>query len=99
MWLYSLFLCSNIVIDKLNSVIVFTYFVVCEWLSQIVHSESELFFGYKSISIPVKDPEGMKNVLFNTSITSKHHLDEFVEVDGIVTVFVNISDHVLQIIK
>ena len=71
--------------------------MVCERFSQVVHCESELFFRDQTIPISIENPKGVKNILLNPSVTSQHHVNEFVEVDSVITVFVHVSYHVLKL--
>jgi len=71
--------------------------LVSERLPQVVHGELELCSCDESVTIPVKNSEGLSDVFVDVGPMVDHHVDEFVEVNSALRVLVHVTDHVNEL--
>merc|ERR1739841_105350 len=73
--------------------------LVGELLSKVGHDVSQLSGGDETVAISIEDLEGLDELLFGVGVLhlSGHEGQELWEVDGSVTVSVDLVDHVLEL--
>ena len=65
---------------------------------KIIESIDDLYTGNVSVAVLVEDSEGFSQLLLVVGVLHllRHHLEELFKVDGAVSVFVHLVDHILR---
>ena len=73
------------------------HFLLTEGLPQVVHRDHQLLLGDQPVTVPVKDPEAVCDVLLDVAALPRHHGDELIEVNPpVLLVLLAVRDHCLQ---
>jgi len=73
--------------------------LIGELLSEVGHNVSKLSSGDKTVSISIEDLEGLDELLLSIGILhlSGHEGEELWEINGSVTIGIDLIDHVLEL--